>query len=223
MIPRMRNAVPTLAQELAEKAVAGRLESYAGEVRRAPRRRVRGDGPHRRHRPEGRRHREGGRALEPGLLPALRRARTRCSSPCSTTANAVWSRRSSAACSRSSPVRRGCARGSRACSSRRAIPKPPRTRARSRSTASVSTTVSPPRPRRAASASLAPLRAAIVDAGGDPRSRHGRGLRARHGHDGPLPRRTADPEPRRHRARRAVRARWACGASVDERSAAHGT
>jgi AcrR family transcriptional regulator len=30
----MRNGVPTLAQELAEKAVAGRLESYAGEVRR---------------------------------------------------------------------------------------------------------------------------------------------------------------------------------------------
>jgi AcrR family transcriptional regulator len=30
----MQNAVPTLAQELAEKAVAGRLENYAGEVRR---------------------------------------------------------------------------------------------------------------------------------------------------------------------------------------------
>ena len=30
----MQNTVPTLAQELAEKAVAGRLESYAGEVRR---------------------------------------------------------------------------------------------------------------------------------------------------------------------------------------------
>ncbi len=30
----MQNAVPTLAQELAEKAVASRLESYAGEVRR---------------------------------------------------------------------------------------------------------------------------------------------------------------------------------------------
>ena len=34
MILRMQNAVPTLAHELAEKAVAGRLESYAGEVRR---------------------------------------------------------------------------------------------------------------------------------------------------------------------------------------------
>jgi AcrR family transcriptional regulator len=34
MIPGMQNAVPTLAHELAEKAVAGRLESYAGEVRR---------------------------------------------------------------------------------------------------------------------------------------------------------------------------------------------
>ena len=33
MVPGMRNAVPTLAQQLAEKAVAGRLESYAGEVR----------------------------------------------------------------------------------------------------------------------------------------------------------------------------------------------
>ena len=33
-IPGMQNAVPTLAQELAEKAIAGRLESYAGEVRR---------------------------------------------------------------------------------------------------------------------------------------------------------------------------------------------
>jgi AcrR family transcriptional regulator len=34
MIPGVQNAVPTLAEELAGKAVAGRLESYAGEVRR---------------------------------------------------------------------------------------------------------------------------------------------------------------------------------------------
>ena len=142
----------------------------ARELRRrgaqAPRRRVRGDGAHRRHRSARRRHRQGGR---PRTRPstATSPARTRCSSRCSTTASAASSRRSSAACAsragrrRESGLDRGCARAGAQPRRRRA------TRVRSRSTGAAHRPL-PDRRRLRASSALAPLREAIVDAGGDP-------------------------------------------------------
>ena len=96
-------------------------------------------------RPPRRRHRARGGPLEPGLLPALprqgraaaRRARRRAA-PARHVPRAPHGRGRTGRAA-------GAPRGSRACSSRRATPTPPRTRGRSRSTARGSPTGSPTR------------------------------------------------------------------------------
>ena len=141
-VPVVRNIVPRRRVDgTVEQAVAARTLQRSGRrLRRrgapAPRRRVRGDAPHRRHRPAGERHRAASRAVEPGLLPPLPRARTRCSLAVLDDGQrrlVVVPR--ARAWREPSPARRGSARGSKACSSRPATPTPPRTRGRSRSTA----------------------------------------------------------------------------------------
>ena len=70
---------------------------------------------------------------QPGLLPPLPRARTSCSSRCSTTAGSACSRTIEQRMARADGDRgHRCARGSRSCSPRRAIRRPRRRPARSR-------------------------------------------------------------------------------------------